>query len=162
MSEDIHTKAYPIAYEERIELGWFEGSKKNTYRIPVVWNERYTDVLNAQTDFIVKPDETVMGARLYMSSSRISELLWVFGESPELKSDTRDVTGRLRNGENIFEIECFKSSAIHFPPVGFTVSANIVVTYKGDEPGVKPWEEYIVPAVAGVGTFIFGWWLLKR
>jgi hypothetical protein len=161
VSEEIKTKTYRIVSSERIELGWFVGSSKMTLKIPIVWEERYTDVLGAQADLIVKPDANTTGARLYMNGSKVSELLWAFGEVEAEKSITRDVIGRLRNGENIFEIECFKTNPTGFPPVGFTVSSNVVITYTGLEPQVRPLTDYIVAGVAAVGAILFLLWRMR-
>ena len=148
------TKTYPVWKDQRVELGWFVGSKKIDRVTPITWNERVTNLKSAQADLIARPDGSLTKVVLYVNGSRISELYWGPKEVTQ-KAITTDISGIIRNGDNLFELSCEKTNPVAFPPTGFLISVNAVLNYEGAEPAFGWLERLAVPIAVLVGTVIF-------
>jgi len=154
----LETMLYPIWTNAKISLGWLDGTKALSKRIPISWNQEETTIESAVLVVSAK-NESVYGTtvmRLFLNGNKIIDYsFWFSG----LYTDRLDVSAFLLNGPNQFDVDFTKNPVIN-PGAELTLTVTMELTYEGDQPLPPPpeWPEWwpLVPiGIVGFGVGLY-------
>lgn len=143
------TKTYKIFENREVKLPWNWSRDGISLAKNIVWNEKDTVINSAKLRLTIKPSSGYVKAWTELNYMEVGRFNWSLGDN-SLRSDEFDVVGVLVNGSNYFKVIVAKEFA-NASGVTFVVSEEVILTYEGKEPEVKPnWQKYLEYGAIGI------------
>lgn len=150
------TKTYTIFDLKRLYVPWNVGKDLVEVTKEIVWDESKTNITSAKLSISIRSDAFAVGSETIMNASEVKQFGWAFGEAGDTKTAEVDVSGELRNGNNLFQVTGFKNM-LQIKDLNLTISVYVVLSYEGTDPNVEgQYEKYIIPVATTAGIIIFG------
>lgn len=147
----MSTKTYKIFENREIKLPWNWSKDAVSIAKNIVWDEKVTKIISARLRLTIKPSAGYVKAWTELNYVEIGRFSWILGDN-SVRSDEFDIVGVLVNGSNYFKVVVAKEFA-NISGITFVVSEEVVITYEGKEPEVKPsWQKYLEYGAIGIIT----------
>lgn len=148
-------KSYKLWVDKILKIAWHGGSTEASVKKEVSWNIEETTVESAKLRISGRASGSTE-VFLYMNGQDIVRIGWGIIDDMKVKESTNDVIGLLINGNNNFEVRFCKIGLWPFD-VSIIFTLELVITYSGEEPEVKPWyEKFAVPLGVGIISTVVG------
>jgi len=149
-------KTYTIFDLKKLHVPWNIGKDLVDVTKDISWDDGKTSVTSAKLSISIRSDAFGVGSEVIMNDSQVERFDWAFGEAGKTKTSEVDVSGELRNGNNLFQVTGFKHM-LQIKNLNLTISVYVVLTYEGSEPNVGgEYEKYIIPAAVVTGGVVLG------
>ncbi len=145
------TKTYNLFDNMRINIPWYGARETVSLAKNITWDSKTTEITSAKIRLTVKPSRGYVKAYVELNYIEAGRFTWALLDS-ELQSEQFDIIGTIVNGSNFISVTVAKDFG-NVDPVVFIISADIVLTYEGDEPEEgTDWIEYLKIGAAGLGV----------
>lgn len=149
------TKSFKIWTDKILKIPWHGGSTDDAVKKEVSWDAEKTVIDGAELRLSARASGNTQ-IYIYMNGNEIVNIRWAPVDDMQVKGAVEDVSGVLINGGNNFEVRFDKLTLWPFD-VSITFTLELIITFSGEEPDVKPWyEKYVIPMSIALGSTMVG------